>query len=263
MISGRTTRCTSEMTISEMKLMRLSMLGMRSVVLKCSSTSALVIAMSIPLRYRRSFTLSVAPCVMTGSTRISAGSLRLRASSAAKRMKVPVGRPPASPTVQLLIWRTLDTSPVSAAVGARTVLRCCAQAASIDAAHASTPANDTNASACPNLKRIVASPRCSGASESLSMPPAGGRQPSESGRIRGNVSISPARMVVPSRRPFWGRNWVFFGQIRLSDPIPAGTAPTPARCLAPTGQETPRNRRVKASYHKNFPTQLQNWCGAI
>ena len=63
--------------------------------------------------------LSVAPWVITGSTRISAGSLTLRAISAAKRMKVPSGRPPASPSVQLLICCTLEVSPVSAAVGAR------------------------------------------------------------------------------------------------------------------------------------------------
>src|SRR5512145_1952047 len=69
----------------------------------------------------------------------------------------------------------------------------------------------------------------SGASEPFSVPPAGTGQPPQGSRIRGNVSISPARIVVPSRRQFWGRNWEFFGQIRLSDPIRAGTAPTPAR----------------------------------
>src|SRR5262245_37666027 len=53
------------------------------------------------------------------STRNSSLKLRLREISAAKRRKVPSGRPPARPTVQLLTLATVLLSPLDAAVGAR------------------------------------------------------------------------------------------------------------------------------------------------
>jgi hypothetical protein len=81
-------------------------------------------------------------------------------------------------------------------------------------------------------------------------------------------------MVVPSRRQFWGGNWEFFGQIRLSDPIPAVTAPTPARSsrrrrgrgiAAPPASDAVQHTVtgvLNPSYHKTFAPQLLNWCGA-
>ena len=104
----------------------------------------------------------------TGSTRRFSGSLRLRAISAAKRRKVPSGRPPARPTVQLLILATVPPSPLSrppwarAAACASVLVATCATVLGLSGCAEPSPSKQCraaaiSANACPNRMRIVRS----------------------------------------------------------------------------------------------------------
>src|SRR6266851_4676339 len=76
-----------------------------------SRESLLMMAVSTPLRYRRSLTFSVGPRVTIGRTCTAPPSFTTRAISVAKRMGAPSRRPPARPIVPALSRSRICASP--------------------------------------------------------------------------------------------------------------------------------------------------------
>src|SRR5216683_6432925 len=70
-----------------------------------------MMAVSTPLRYRRSLTFSVGPRVTIGRTCTAPPSFTTRAISVAKRMGAPSRRPPARPIVPALSRSRICASP--------------------------------------------------------------------------------------------------------------------------------------------------------